>query len=94
MLKRGANPAIKNSDGNIPSDMTNEPETKFLLDHFAEYMKIQKERGNDNTSHAEKMKNIQSPVGEYIRNKKTKSDYHVLQDVPPMRWTKLNKHKQ
>jgi len=76
LLKHGANPTIKNSDGNIPSDMTNEPETKFLLDHFEEYMNIQKERGNNNASHSEKMKNIQSPVREYIRNKKTKGDYH------------------
>ena len=76
LLKRGANPAIKNSDGNIPSDMTNEPETKFLLDNFEEYMKIQKEMGIENISHTDKMKQIKSPVGEYIRNKKTKSDYH------------------
>ena len=77
LLKRGANPAIKNSDGNIPSDMTNEPETKFLLDHFEEYMKIQKERGTENASHTDKLKKIKSPVGEYIRNNKTKSDYHA-----------------
>jgi hypothetical protein len=57
--------------------MTNEPETKFLLDHFEEYMKIQKERVTENASHTDKLKKIKSPVGEYIRNNKTKSDYHA-----------------
>lgn len=43
LLQNGANPTIKNSDGNIPSEMTNDPEMKFLIEHFNEYMEIQKE---------------------------------------------------
>jgi hypothetical protein len=47
LLDRGANPSLKKSDGNIPSDLTNDPEMKFLLDNYDEYKKIQQERGID-----------------------------------------------
>lgn len=82
LLKNGANPTIKNSDGNIPSDMTNEPETIFLLDHFEEYMNIRREHGipdiSYNTSQKSKFANIKSPVAEYIRTKKQKSDFSMV----------------
>jgi hypothetical protein len=82
LLKNGANPTIKNSDGNIPSDMTNEPETKFLLDHFEEYMNIRREHGIQdifyNTSNKSKLTAIKSPVAEYIRTKKQKSDFRMV----------------
>jgi len=94
LLKNGANPTIKNSDGNIPSDMTNEPETIFLLDHFEEYMNIRREHGiqdiSYNTSQKSKFANIKSPVAEYIRNKK-KNEFCMLEIHPA---TKLNKNKQ
>lgn len=68
LLQKGADPRIKNSDGNIASDMTNDPEIKFLLDHFDEYMQIQKEKGYlDDTV----KKTIKSRVREYIHSKKT-----------------------
>lgn len=72
LLQKGANPTIKNSDGNIASEMTNEPEMKFLLDHFHEYMEIQKERGLVNGK-SEKI--IKSHVAEYIKSKKTTRDH-------------------
>jgi len=40
LLQLGADPTCKNSDGNIASDMTVDPELKFLLDHFNEYKEI------------------------------------------------------
>jgi ankyrin repeat protein len=73
LLQKGANPTIKNSDGNIPSEMTNDAEMKFLLDHFDEYMEIQKERGFSNAMSESKI--IKSHVGEYIRSKNTIHDY-------------------
>lgn len=79
LLQKGANPSIKNSDGNIPSQMTNEPEMKFLLDHFEEYMEIQKERGIIQDNHC--VKKIKSPVGEYIRNKKPINDYFIIKHL-------------
>jgi ankyrin repeat protein len=73
LLQKGANPTIKNSDGNIPSEMTNDAEMKFLLDHFEEYMEIQKDRGFVNGSPQPKI--IKSHVGEYIRSKTSTYDY-------------------
>lgn len=73
LLQKGANPTVKNSDGNIPSQMTNEPEMKFLLDHFEEYMEIQKERGV--IQDKEQTKKIKSYVADYIRNKKFGDEY-------------------
>ncbi len=40
LLKMGADPTIKNSDGYKASDMTVDPELKFLLDNFVEYQNI------------------------------------------------------
>ena len=40
LLSLGADPTIKNSDGNLASDMTVDPELKFLLDNFTEYKEI------------------------------------------------------
>ena len=40
LMKLGADPIIKNSDGNRASDMTVDPELKFLLDNFEEYLDI------------------------------------------------------
>jgi ankyrin repeat protein len=42
LLKLGADPTIKNTDGNKASDMTVDPELKFLLDNFDEYQEIVK----------------------------------------------------
>jgi ankyrin repeat protein len=42
LLDHGARPDIKNSDGNIASDFTNDPELKFLLDNYEEYKIIKK----------------------------------------------------
>jgi len=77
LLERGANPSIKNSDGNIASELTNDPEMKFLLDHYNEYKKIQAERGVDDmklifTKHKKVVKSI---VSEYIRLKLVKDEY-------------------
>jgi ankyrin repeat protein len=44
LLKLGADPTIKNSDGNKASDMTVDPELKFLLDNFNEYQEIIKSK--------------------------------------------------
>jgi ankyrin repeat protein len=46
LLSLGADPSIKNKDGNIASDMTVEPELKFMLDNFVEYQEIVKNRQN------------------------------------------------
>jgi ankyrin repeat protein len=40
LLKLGADPTIRNSDGSKTSDMTVDPELKFLLDNFEEYQEI------------------------------------------------------
>jgi hypothetical protein len=71
LLERGANPNIKNSDGNIASELTNDPEMKFLLDHYAEYKKIQTERGIDDMKliFTKDKKIVKSPVLEYILSK-------------------------
>ena len=71
LLERGANPTIKNSDGNIASDLTNDPEMKFLLDHYEEYKKIQKERGIDEMKliFTKQKKQVKSPVLQYILSK-------------------------
>jgi ankyrin repeat protein len=44
LLKLGADPTVKNSDGNRASDMTVDPELKFLLDNFQEYQEIIKNK--------------------------------------------------
>lgn len=67
LLKKGADPRIKNSDGNVASDMTNDPEMKFLLDHFQAYMEIT----NENVQSTIKPQPIKSRVREYIYSKKT-----------------------
>jgi len=71
LLERGANPNIKNSDGNIASELTNDPEMKFLLDHYVEYKKIQTERGIDDMKliFTKDKKIVKSPVLEYILSK-------------------------
>jgi len=71
LLERGANPNIKNSDGNIASELTNDPEMKFLLDHYVEYKKIQAERGIDDMKliFTKDKKIVKSPVLEYILSK-------------------------
>ena len=51
--------------------MTNEPEMKFLLDHFDEYMEIKKEQIQKNTG----QKRLKSPVAEYIKSKRHLRDY-------------------
>lgn len=74
LLERGANPTIKNSDGNIASELTNDPEMKFLLDNYEEYKKIQQERGIDDMKNifSKKKKIIKSPVLQYITHKNEK----------------------
>lgn len=69
LLERGANSKIKNSDGNIASELTNDPEMKFLLDHYEEYKQIQLDKGIDDmklifTKHKKVVKSI---VAEYIK---------------------------
>ena len=81
LLDRGADPKIKNSDGNIASDLTNDPEMKFLLDNYAEYRQIQIERGVDDLKNIFKkqQKHIKSPVLQYIMDKsKQKYEYISL----------------
>jgi tankyrase len=83
LLERGANPSIKNSDGNIASELTNDPEMKFLLDHYEEYKKIQTDRGiNDMklifTKHKKIVKSI---VSEYIKSKPVKDEYEFDYNV-------------
>lgn len=74
LLERGANPSIKNSDGNIASELTNDPEMKFLLDNYGEYKKIQLSRGIDDLKIIFKKtkKIVKSPVLEYILSKPEK----------------------
>ena len=48
LLKLGADPRVKNTDGNRASDMTVDPELKFLLDNFKEYQEIIKNAENNN----------------------------------------------
>jgi hypothetical protein len=71
LLERGANPNIKNSDGNIASELTNDPEMKFLLDNYEEYKKIQKEQGIDDMKLivTKQKKQVKSPVLQYIMSK-------------------------
>ena len=74
LLEMGANPTIKNSDGNIASELTNDPEMKFLLDNYNEYKKIQSSCGiHDIKMIFKKTKKvIKSPVLEYILSKPIK----------------------
>jgi ankyrin repeat protein len=71
LLERGANSKIKNSDGNIALELTNDPEMKFLLDNYEEYKKIQLDRGVDDVKviFAKHKKVVKSIVGEYIKSK-------------------------
>jgi hypothetical protein len=47
-LKLGADPSVKNCDGNKASDMTVEPELKFLFDNFDKYQEILKNEKHNN----------------------------------------------
>ena len=77
LLERGANPSIKNSDGNIASDLTNDAEMKFLLDTYEEDRRIQLKRGIDDIKNIfrKKKKTIKSPVLEYILSKPVKREF-------------------
>jgi ankyrin repeat protein len=77
LLEKGASPTIKNSDGNIASDLTNDPEMKFLLDNYEEYKRIQLKRGIDDIKHIfrKTKKTIKSPVLEYILSKPVTQDF-------------------
>jgi ankyrin repeat protein len=44
LLKLGAITTIKNSDGKKASDMTVDPELKFILDYFDQYQEIIKNK--------------------------------------------------
>ena len=61
LLSLGANPAFKNGDGNKASDMTADPEMKFLLDNFEEYQYIQREKKEKERQ--EREKEMRSPTG-------------------------------
>jgi ankyrin repeat protein len=80
LLERGANPTIKNSDGNIASELTNDPEMKFLLDNYEEYKNIQLSRGIDDLKliFRKTKKIVKSPVLEYILTKSVKNDYYIF----------------
>ena len=68
LLRAGANPLLKNSDGNKASDMSADPEMKFLLDNFKEYKQIQASQGIDiGSPSGSKTKKIESPVGRYMK---------------------------
>jgi hypothetical protein len=68
LLRAGANPLLKNSDGNKASDMSADPEMKFLLDNFKEYKQIQASQGIDiGSPSSSKTKKIESPVGRYMK---------------------------
>lgn len=71
LLEKGADPKIKNSDGNIASELTNDPEMKFLLDNYEEYKKIQLERGIDELKliFTKQKRQVKSPVLQYIMEK-------------------------
>jgi ankyrin repeat protein len=73
LLEHGARPDIKNSDGNIASDFTNDPELKFLLDNYEEYKIIKKDLSYNLQT---PVKKIESPVRKYIRSKYHNKDYH------------------
>jgi len=79
LLERNANPNIKNSDGNIASELTNDPEMKFLLDNYEEYKRIQSERRIDYMKLIfQKTKNkIISQLSQHILSKKIKN---ILED--------------
>jgi hypothetical protein len=47
LLSLGANPSCKNGDGNKASDMTSDPEIKFLLDNYEEYLILEEQRRKD-----------------------------------------------
>jgi ankyrin repeat protein len=68
LMEKGADSKIKNSDGNIASDLTNDPEMKFLLDNYEEYKKIQLERGIDELKliFTKQKKEVKSPILQYI----------------------------
>ena len=56
LLSLGANPAYKNGDGNKASDMTADPEMKFLLDNYEEYLKLEEERRKEKFEFQQKEK--------------------------------------
>lgn len=81
LLERGADPKIKNSDGNIASELTNDPEMKFLLDNYSEYKKIQNELGISDLEKfaiSKTKKTIKSPVAKYIKTKPKKMEYSLF----------------
>jgi len=62
LLSLGANPSFKNGDGNKASDMTADPEMKFLLDNYEEYLILQKERRVEEREAAAKERGSGSPL--------------------------------
>lgn len=63
LLSLGANPACKNGDGNKASDMTADPEMKFLLDNYEDYLALQKERKMAEAEARAKVRGSRSPSG-------------------------------
>lgn len=63
LLSLGANPSIKNGDGNKASDMTADPEMKFLLDNYEDYLNLQKERRIVDKEARSKERASRSPSG-------------------------------
>ena len=53
LLSLGANPSCKNGDGNKASDMTADPEMKFLLDNYEEYLILDEQCRKDDSDRGE-----------------------------------------
>jgi hypothetical protein len=72
LLSLGANPSFKNGDGNKASDMTADPEMKFLLDNYEEYLILQKERRAEEREAAAKERGSRSPTGSSLSPQRKK----------------------
>ena len=56
LLGLGANPSFKNGDGNKASDMTADPEMKFLLENYQDYLALEEVRKREKEEKEQKDK--------------------------------------
>ena len=63
LLSLGANPSCKNGDGNKASDMTADPEMKFLLDNYEEYLVLDEQRRKDELDKDSKTRSYNLSLG-------------------------------
>jgi len=93
LLSLGANPAFKNGDGNRASDMTADPEMKFILDNFQEYKEMQEVKRKEKERKERKEK--ESGEGFYLVSSRlyTGTDPELVSNINEILNSSPDKHK-